>query len=308
MPFTRTPVLEVQYLDSGPSDGPVVVLVHGFPDDATTWDDVLPLLPAGVRTIRPYLRGCGETRVLRPESDANGAQVAALAMDIIELADRLKLHEFLLVGHDWGARAAHGVAVLEPQRLTGLVTMSTAYGPLNHLSETEKLSEAALAWYRYWLSTEAGASSFHRHPETLIEYAWQEWSPNLRITEAQRKSLLASLRTGQFAELVVHYYRHGAGAAAGYPRYAETQSLLDSWPDVLTPTAFLIGLDDGCELAAASDGNADHYGAVYDRIALPGVGHFIQRERPEIVAEVVTELLTAAAERRAPRHRLSALP
>jgi pimeloyl-ACP methyl ester carboxylesterase len=305
MPLLHTPTLEVSYLESGPPDGPTVLLVHGFPDDATTWDSVVSLLPAGVRTIRPFLRGCGETRILQPEGDANGAQVAALATDVLELADTLRIHEFLLVGHDWGARTAHAVAVLAPERLTGLVTLSTAYGPLNHLSETERLSEAARAWYRYWLCTETGAASFQRHPEALIEYAWQEWSPELRLTETQRQSLLANFRTAQFVELVIHYYRHGAGEARGFPRYAEAQAVLDRWPDVTTSTAFLIGLDDGCEIAEASDGNDDHYGAVYDRIELPGVGHFIQRERPDLVAEVVTEMLTAAAERRAPRHRLS---
>jgi pimeloyl-ACP methyl ester carboxylesterase len=305
MPLLHTPNLEVSYLESGPPDGAVVLLVHGFPDDATTWDAVIRQLPDGVRTIRPYLRGVGETRILRPEGDAGGAQVAALGTDILELADALRIEQFLLVGHDWGARAAHAVAALAPERLTGLVTLSTAYGPLGHLSAAERLSEAARAWYRYWLCTDAGAASFRRHPEALIEYAWQEWSPALNLTEAQRRSLLINFRTSHFTELVIHYYRHGIGEASGYPRYADAQAQLDKWPDVLTPTAFLIGLDDGCEIAAASDGNDDHYGTVYDRIVLPGVGHFIQREQPAIVAEVVTEMVTAAAERRAPRHRLS---
>src|SRR5450756_881445 len=98
MPSLYTSALEVSYLDSDPSaqsPGPVVLLVHGFPDDASTWDGVVPLLPDGVRTIRPYLRGCGETRILRPEGDANGAQVAALATDILELANKLRIDEFL---------------------------------------------------------------------------------------------------------------------------------------------------------------------------------------------------------------------
>jgi pimeloyl-ACP methyl ester carboxylesterase len=306
MPRVYTPNLDVSYLDSGPTDGPVVVLVHGFPDDATTWDGVVPLLPDGVRAIRPYLRGVGESRLLSPEGDAAGAQVAALAADILELADKLRLPPFLLVGHDWGARAAHAVAALAPERLTGLVTLSTAYGPLNQLSETERLSEAAKAWYRYWLCTATGAAAFRRRPEALIEYAWQEWSPAMTLTEAQRHSLLLNFRTAHYVNYVVHYYRHGAGEAEGAPRYAKAQAELDAWPDVLTPTAFLIGLDDGCEIVAASDGNDDHYGAVYDRIVLPGVGHFIQREQPAVVAEVITEMLTAVAEHRAPKHRLSA--
>ena len=287
MPIIRTPALDLAYLDDGPVDGPTVIMVHGFPDNPSTWDRVHPDLPAGVRLIRPYLRGCGDSRLLQPDGPGGGAQVAALAQDILDLADVLELTRFTLVGHDWGARAAHATAVLAPERLTGLVTLSTAYGPMTHLSPADRFAEASSAWYRYWLCTDRGAREFALTASEFVEYAWREWSPGLRLSTSDTAALHASFDNDLFADLVVDYYRHGAGAAPGRDRYATAQARLDEWPAIAVPTTFLLGLDDGCEVAAASRGNGAYFTGGYERIELPGVGHFIQRERPDIVARAV---------------------
>ena len=89
----------------------------------------------------------------------------------------------------------------------------------------------------------------------------------------------------------MHYYRHGTGAAPGRPRYAAAQARLDQWPRIEVPVTFLYGLDDGCEIAAASRGNADMFAVAYDRTELPGAGHFLPRERPGAVAEAITRHL-----------------
>src|SRR5580700_1456751 len=78
-------VLNVAYYEAGPADGPVVVLLHGFPYDIHSYVDVAPVLAAaGCRTIVPYLRGYGPTRFLSSETVRNG-QPSALAIDIIAL-------------------------------------------------------------------------------------------------------------------------------------------------------------------------------------------------------------------------------
>ena len=123
-----------------------MVLLHGFPDIPATWDEVMSALPPGLRIVRPYLRGYGGSRV-RPASweEAGGAQVAALATDVLDLLDALGLGQALLVGHDWGARAEYAVAVLATERVTGLVAMATAYAPMRHLNAAERFTEAERA-------------------------------------------------------------------------------------------------------------------------------------------------------------------
>src|ERR1700744_1884934 len=295
MPLIDTPVAELEYAEDGDPAGTPVVLVHGFPDIPATWEQGVPQLPPGLRIIRPYLRGYGGSRV-PPQAcdDAGGAQVAALATDLIELLAGLGLDRVVLAGHDWGARTVHAAAVLAPERVRALVTMATAYGPMHHLNAAERFTEAERAWNRYWLCTDAGAERFAMHPAAFVRRCWADWSPSLYLAEADVRAGPRGTDNAQFVEAVVHYYRHGTGAAPGRPRYAAAQARLDQWPRIEGPATFLYGLGDGCAIAAAGRGNADMFAAAYDRIELPGTGHFIPRERPDAVAEALSRHLRAA--------------
>ena len=104
-------VLNVGYAEAGPTDGPAVILLHGWPYDIHSYVDVAPLLAsAGYRAIVPYLRGYGATRFLSSETLRNG-QPSALAVDVISLMDALKIEKAILAGFDWGARSANIVAL-----------------------------------------------------------------------------------------------------------------------------------------------------------------------------------------------------
>ena len=99
--------LRIQTLVGGPLDGRPVILLHGWPDDAHTWDDVVePLWANGFRTIAPYLRGFGGTTFVSEQTPRSG-QLSALGQDVLDLAAALELGPFAVVGHDWGARAAY---------------------------------------------------------------------------------------------------------------------------------------------------------------------------------------------------------
>ena len=118
----RTKVLEIAYEESGPADGIPVLLMHGWPYDPRTYDDVVPqLVAAGCRTIVPYLRGFGPTRFLSADTPRSGQQ-AALSNDLKELMDALGVERAALVGYDWGGRAACIAAALWPERVRCLVT------------------------------------------------------------------------------------------------------------------------------------------------------------------------------------------
>jgi pimeloyl-ACP methyl ester carboxylesterase len=95
--------LSIEYRDSGPKDGAVVLLLHGGPDDATTWPAIAATLnAAGFRTIVPTLRGFGATRFRSSEAPRTGNS-GILAMDAIELLDEIGVDRFMVAGHDWGS-------------------------------------------------------------------------------------------------------------------------------------------------------------------------------------------------------------
>lgn len=117
-----TPVLEIAYEQAGPDDGPVAILLHGFPYDVRCYDGSAAILAeAGVRVIAPYLRGYGPTRYLSPETLRSGQQ-GALAQDLLDLLDALGIERAVVGGYDWGGRAACIAAALSPERVKGLVT------------------------------------------------------------------------------------------------------------------------------------------------------------------------------------------
>src|SRR6478672_4546060 len=116
--------LTVGYAELGPAEGPVIILLHGWPYDIHSYLDVAPLLAsAGYRVIVPHLRGYGTTRFLSSETARNGQQ-AAVAVDIIALMDALKIEKPVLAGFDWGARTADIIAALWPERCKALVSVS----------------------------------------------------------------------------------------------------------------------------------------------------------------------------------------
>jgi pimeloyl-ACP methyl ester carboxylesterase len=116
-------LLNIAYAEAGPADGPVVILLHGWPYDIHTYVDVAPMLAsAGYRAIVPYLRGYGTTHFLSDETPRNGQQ-SVIAADIIALMDVLKIEKAVLAGCDWGARTANIVAALWPERCKAHVSV-----------------------------------------------------------------------------------------------------------------------------------------------------------------------------------------
>ena len=120
--------LSVAYAELGPATGSVVVLLHGWPYDIHSFEAAGPLLASrGYRVIIPYLRGYGGTRFLSATTLRNG-QPAALAVDVIDLMDALRIRRATLAGFDWGARTAAIVGALWPERCDGLYRSSMAAG------------------------------------------------------------------------------------------------------------------------------------------------------------------------------------
>src|SRR6185437_11836896 len=113
----RTSTLDIAYHDTGPADGPPVILLHGWPSDPHDWDGVAPPLAAGgCRVLVPWLRGYGPTRFLNSATPRSGQQ-AALGADVRDFMDALAIDRAHLVGYDWGGRAACVAAALWPERV-----------------------------------------------------------------------------------------------------------------------------------------------------------------------------------------------
>src|SRR5207237_6399513 len=153
----EAPVLTIGYEDSGPPQGFPIVLLHGFPDDVRAFDGVLPpLVKAGYRVLVPYLRGYGPTR-FRDPSAPRMAEQAAIGQDLIDFADALGLGRFVVVGYDWGGRAAAVAAALHPERVRAAVLIGgyTIQNTIDAPRPASPEAERAL-WYQWYFNTERG--------------------------------------------------------------------------------------------------------------------------------------------------------
>jgi pimeloyl-ACP methyl ester carboxylesterase len=150
-------VLNVGYAEAGPADGPVVILLPGWPYDIYAYVDVAPrLAAAGYRVIVPYLRGYGTTTFVSGSTVRNGQQ-SAVASDIVALMDALKISKAILGGFDWGARTACVLAALWPERCKALVSVS-GYLITSLKSNLQPLPPVAELgwWYQYYFATDRG--------------------------------------------------------------------------------------------------------------------------------------------------------
>jgi pimeloyl-ACP methyl ester carboxylesterase len=286
MHVARTPLLEIAYEERNPQARDVVVLLHGFPDDVRTWDGVLarPEL-AEKRALVPWLRGYGPTR-FRDPAEPGRAQASALARDVVDFLDALGIERCTLVGHDWGARAAYGAAILAPERVARLVALSVGYGT-NVPGQTMSYAQVEAYWYQWFLATPRGEAALREDRRGFGRTLWRRWSPSWRFADDAFERTAEAFENPAFVDVVLHSYRHRWGFAAADPRYAADEARLGSLPPVPVPAVVLHGDEDGATLLEATEGRERYFAADYERVVLHGVGHFVQREAPEIVAAAI---------------------
>jgi len=239
-------VLSVAYYEAGPADGPVAILLHGFPYDIHTYVDVASQLAAqGCRVIVPYLRGFGETRFRDPAALRSGEQ-AAIGADVVALLDALGIPRAVIAGHNWGGRAACVAAALWPERCRGLVTVNSYL--IQDLSQAmvpaHPQLETAL-WYEFYFQLERGRAGLAANRREIARLLWKQWSPEWDFDDATFERTAAAHDNPDYVDVVIHSYRHRFGLAAGDPRYAGLQRRLVSLPPIAVPAVTLDGDRDG---------------------------------------------------------------
>jgi pimeloyl-ACP methyl ester carboxylesterase len=289
---THAGVLEIAYHDSGPSEGPPVFLMHGFPYDIHAYAEVAPILAAaGCRVIVPYLRGYGPTRFLSDATPRSGEQ-AALGADLLALMDALQIKRALLAGYDWGGRAACVVAALWPERCAGLVSFNSyniqniAQALVPDLPENEHR-----LWYQYYFHSERGRAALQKDRRAVTHLLWKLWSPTWKFDEDTFARSAASFDNPDFVDVVIQSYRHRFGLVEGDPAYAHIEARLARQPMITVPAITFDGEDDGVRPPSRIAPHAQRFVGPRSHRIIPRVGHNMPQEEPEVFARAVLELL-----------------
>ncbi len=284
-------VLNVGYAEAGKSDGPAVILLHGWPYDIHSYVDVAPRLSkAGYRVIVPYLRGYGTTRFLSSDTFRNGQQ-SVVAVDIIALMDALKIEKAILAGFDWGARTADIIAALWPERCKALVSVSGYLIGSQQAGKVPLPPKAELQWwYQYYFATERGRAGYEQYRHDFARLIWQLASPKWDFDDATFERSAASFDNPDHVSIVIHNYRWRLGLAQGEPKYDDLEKRLAEGPGITVPTITLEGDANGAPHLDASSYAKKFSGRYAHRIIEGGVGHNLPQEAPQAFAQAVIDV------------------
>ena len=268
MEFVEANGVRFAYLSSG--KGPLVLLLHGFPDTAHTWEHVMPqLAAAGYRAVAPFMRGYHPTAVA-PDGKYD---TDTLGRDVLGLIEALGAERAIVVGHDWGASAAYSAAALGPDRVRLLVALAIPHP--RGIKPTPRL-----AWsLRHFITLRGkrAADRVRANDFAYVDMLVRRWSPAWKVIPADETAhVKAAFREPGCAEAACAYY-----AQILPPRLPPSHKL-----PITVPSVAFAGEHDN--VAPRLYEKARHcFTASYEVVQVPG-GHFMHREHPQVFA---TELL-----------------
>jgi pimeloyl-ACP methyl ester carboxylesterase len=283
--------LNVGYVEAGPASGPPVFLLHGWPYDIHAFVEVAPTLAAaGYRVIVPHLRGYGTTRFRSSDAVRNG-EPAALAVDLTDLMDALKIKSAILAGFDWGARSADIVAALWPERCKALVSVSGYLIGSQASGKTPLPPSAELQWwYQFYFATDRGRAGYEKYRHDFAKLIWKLASPKWALDDATFDRSAASLDNPDHVAISIHNYRWRLGLADGERKYDDLEKRLAEAPVITVPTITMEGDANGAP-HPEPDAYAKMFTGKYEfRLITGGIGHNLPQEAPAAFAKAVMDL------------------
>jgi pimeloyl-ACP methyl ester carboxylesterase len=262
--------LEFAYLSEG--KGPLVLLLHGFPDTAQTWDRVMPeVARAGFRVVAPFMRGYHPTEIPK----GGPFDIDTLGADVLAMIEALGEKSATVVGHDWGATAAYAAAALGPERVRKLVTLAVP-----HPRAVPKSPRQVWALRHFLVLRRASIAAKLRADDLrYIDELWRRWSPAWAdLPASETDAVKQAFAVPGCLEAACGYY-------AAFPlsgRRPESAKL-----QIKAPSFAFAGDDDHQMKLRTYEKARACFDGPYEVIRVPG-GHFMHREHPD---KVIPELV-----------------
>ena len=171
-----------------------------------------------------------------------------MAQDVIELANKLGIEQFSVVGHDWGARIAYTLAALFPNRVRAIAALALAYQPRGEFP-LGSFVQSKQFWYQFFQCTPAGAEAVRHDPVGFARIQWETWSPEGWFDDEDFDTASKDFDRPDWAEITLNSYRsrYLAGECVD-ARYDSLQAKLKHTVTIDVPTLMIQGASDFCDL------------------------------------------------------------
>ncbi|GAC1543470.1 MAG: alpha/beta hydrolase [Ramlibacter sp.] len=283
MDHIRVNNLDFAYLEAG--RGPLVLLLHGFPDNAATWTHQMPALAAaGYRAVAPYLRGYHPTDI-----PADGFyDKATLATDVAALIGALGEGEPVhLVGQDWGAIVTYAVLAAYPDLVRRAVVMAVPH-PARVASSLldPKHVHRSFHWWFFQMA-DLPETALANDDHAFIDYLWTYWTSQGHQDTTHVQQVKAMLAQPGVLAATLGYYRAMFDPRKANPLLADVRQRMER--PISVPTLALCGSDDLREELMTSQGQ--YFTGDYRYRSVAGAGHFLHREKPAQVTRLILDWL-----------------
>ncbi len=271
----------------GPERAPMVVCLHGFPDNADSFRyQVQDFVDAGYQVLTPTMRGYEPSSITQNEDYT----LRAMAQDVNAWLDELKQPQVHLVGHDWGAVVAYMVAALIPDRLLSVTTIAVPH-PRRFLERgvARVPVQALKSWYM--LFNQIPLVSDHivrRNDFAFIRHLWRTWSPGQTLTDEEWRGLRNTFGQPGVIRATLSYYRQNVSPGQ---MLRLKPSSADAIQHIRVPNLAITGENDGCIDTRVFDhtvlGDDHPAGFRIERVA--DAGHFTHQEKPQVLNPVMID-------------------
>jgi pimeloyl-ACP methyl ester carboxylesterase len=267
--------------------GPLLLCLHGFPDHAYSFRHQLQYFSAlGYRVVAPFMRGYAPTQT--PEGAT--FYIADLAHDVVELVRSLGASRATLLGHDWGASAAYGAALLAPELFDQIVTLAVPYGPGLRIALATSPEQQKRSWYVFLFQTRLAEIALAHDNCALVERLWQDWSPGWSPPREDMDRIRALFASRAVADAALSYYRFALGTATTVGAHMDLQRRIGTDP-ILVPGLYLHGERDGCVGYSAAAQMDQMFPNSFVCKLVPNAGHFLHLEQPEEINGIIAAYL-----------------
>jgi pimeloyl-ACP methyl ester carboxylesterase len=222
------------------------------------------------KTIAPWLRGFGPTVFRSPDTLRDGRSLV-LAQDALDLLDALGIERCMVLGHDWGGRAAYHLAALAPDRIEAIAVLAIGYAPFGRYV-TPGFEQAKRWWYQWYMNSEGGARQVRADPIGFAHQQWDDWSPPGWYDAEAFARTAASFQNPDWVSITLHGYRTRWLPVNCDDRYDKAAAIIDSTGELATPTLLIVGDADQCDSPVASAEDHRWFKSAYRRSCCPALG------------------------------------